>query len=134
MPEHLHNVRASWIAFGWFIAVALTALAILALTVVDLVRPDTPAEQVWVSISMVFGFALAGFVVGWRVNAAPILHGLGMALFSIVAWVGLNLVLGEPTGVTAWDTLDVGATLTLLLLQTAAAVIGARLGVRRART
>src|SRR5690606_14828161 len=122
--------RPGWIAFGWFIAVSLTALVLLALAAARLVEADTPVEGVWVSLSNVFGFALAGFLVGTRVNAAPTLHGIGIGLFSLVAWAGLNLFLGEPTGLTAWDTLDAGVVVALLLLQMVAAIVGARMGVR----
>lgn len=133
MHEHVRNLRPAWIGFGWFIGVALTSLALFALTVLDLVRPDTPAEQVWVSVALVFGFALAGYFVGTRVAAAPILHGVAMGLFSLVAWAGLNLLAGEPVGVTAWDSLDAGSAFSLLSMQIAAAVIGARFGVRSMR-
>jgi hypothetical protein len=56
-----------------------------------------------------------------------------MALVSVVVWLALNLLLGEPTGVTAWDTLPVGTALILLVLQAVAAVLGARAGVRWTR-
>ena len=134
MREDFRDIRPTWIAFGWFIGIALTAVAVFALTVADLMRPDTPAERMWISASLVGGFILAGFVVGARVLAAPILHGVGMGLFSLVAWVALNLFLGEPTGMTAWDAIDLPAAATLVFLQTAAAVIGTRLGTRRARS
>ena len=129
----MSDLRPSWIAFGWFIGAAFTALALLALTRFGFVRPDTDAEPLWVSLSLIAGFGLGGIFVGARVRAAPILHGLGIGLFSLLAWIGLNLFLGEPTGMTAWDTLRFSTTLWLLLLQTLASIAGVWLGVRWGR-
>jgi hypothetical protein len=130
MHEHFHNVRLSWVAFGWFIAVALTGLEIVALASLDLVRAGAPVEGAWVAIAIAVGFLISSFYMGTRVAAAPVLNGLLMALFSVVAWVALNLFLGEPTGVTAWDTLPLGSATVLLAIQAVASVLGARAGVR----
>lgn len=130
MHEHFHNVRLSWVAFGWFIAVALTGLEIVALASLDLVRAGAPVEGAWVAVAIAVGFLLSSFYMGTRVAAAPVLNGLLMALFSIVAWLALNLFLGEPTGVTAWDTLPLGSAIVLLAIQAVASVLGARAGVR----
>ncbi len=130
MHEHFHNVRLSWVAFGWFIAVALTGLEIVALASLDLVRAGAPVEGAWVAVAIAVGFLLSSFYMGTRVAAAPVLNGLLMALFSVVAWLALNLFLGEPTGVTAWDTLPLGSAIVLLAIQAVASVLGARAGVR----
>jgi hypothetical protein len=130
MHEHFHNVRLSWVAFGWFIAVALTGLEIVALASLDLVRAGAPVEGAWVAIAIAVGFLISSFYMGNRVAAAPVLNGLLMALFSVVAWVALNLFLGEPTGVTAWDTLPLGSAIVLLAIQAVASILGARAGVR----
>jgi hypothetical protein len=130
MHEHFHNVRLSWVAFGWFIAVALTGLEIVALASLDLVRAGAPVEGAWVAIAIAVGFLISSFYMGTRVAAAPVLNGLLMALFSVVAWVALNLFLGEPTGVTAWDTLPLGSAIVLLAIQAVASILGARAGVR----
>jgi hypothetical protein len=130
MHEHLHNVRLSWVAFGWFIAVALTGVEIVALASLDLVRAGAPVEGAWVAIAIAVGFLISSFYMGTRVAAAPVLNGLLMALFSVVAWVALNLFLGEPTGVTAWDTLPLGSAIVLLAIHAVASVLGARAGVR----
>jgi hypothetical protein len=130
MHEHLHNVRLSWVAFGWFIAVALTGLEIVVLASLDLVRAGAPVEGAWVAIAIAVGFLVSSFYMGTRVAAAPVVNGLLMALFSVVAWIALNLFLGEPTGVTAWDTLPLGSAIVLLAIQAVASVLGARAGVR----
>jgi hypothetical protein len=133
MPEHLRNLRLGWIGFGWFVAVALTALAVVALSALDLLRQDTASEGIWVAGAIAVGFAIAGFFVGTRVAAAPLLTGVAMGVFSIVAWLAVNLLLGEPTNSAAWDALRPRTALSLLVLQTAAAVLGTRAGVRWTR-
>jgi hypothetical protein len=130
MHEHFHNVRLSWVAFGWFIAVALTGVEIVALASLDLVRAGAPVEGAWVAIAIAVGFLISSFYMGTRVAAAPVLNGLLMALCSVVAWVALNLFFGEPTGVTAWDTLPLGSAIVLLAIQAVASILGARAGVR----
>jgi hypothetical protein len=133
MAESLREVRPTWVAFGWFIGFALAAVGVLALTAADLIRPDTDAENFWISVSLALGFGLAGFIVGVRVRAAPLLHGLGMGLFSLVVWLLLNLFVGEPTGSTAWSVMSFGSGFMLVVLHTAAAMIGVRMGVRWTR-
>lgn len=133
MHEHFRNLRLGWIAFGWFIAVSITSLLLLTLTAFGITGPDAAGEPLWVAASLLVGFLVTGFFVGTRVNAAPILHGVAIALFSLGAWVVVNLV-GEPFGQTSWGSLPAGAVAGLLALQGAAAVTGTRLGVRWMRT
>lgn len=133
MSESFRSLRPSWIAFGWFIAAALTAGILLGLTVAGILGEDAAGERVWVAVALALGFAVAGFYVGTRVNAAPILHGLGMGLFSLVVWLGLNLFLGEPTGGAAWNAIPRDAAGGLVFLLTSASVVGTRQGVRYAR-
>ncbi|MEX2583001.1 MAG: hypothetical protein WD766_06995 [Gemmatimonadota bacterium] len=134
MHEHIRNVNPSWIAFGWFIAAAVTALILLALASLGLVGEDPPGETLWVASALLVGFFTTGFFVGTRVAAAPILHGLGIGLFSIVAWLLINISVGGLVGETTWRSLDAITLGALLLLQTVAAVVGARMGVRWLRT
>src|SRR5688572_18054984 len=105
MREHLHNLNLPWIAFGWFIAVSVTSLILLALDAAGIAGADAPAESLWVAIALAVSFVAAGFLVGTRVAAAPWLNGIGMGLFSVVAWVAVNLLLGEPTGAATWRSL-----------------------------
>jgi hypothetical protein len=133
MTEHIRNIRLAWVGFGWFIAAALTGLFLVVLSALDLVRAGAPVEGAWVAIALAVAFLFSGFYVGTRIAAAPVLNGVAMALVSVVVWLALNLLLGEPTGVTAWDTLPGGTALTLLALQAVAAVLGARAGVRWTR-
>lgn len=133
MFESVRSLRPAWIGFGWFIAAALTSLLIFVLTVLDIIQPDAPTEGIGVALSLMVGFLLAGFFVGTRVNAAPVLHGIGMGLLSLVVWLVLNLFAGEGLGGSAWATVSAGVAVSLLALQTAAAIVGTRAGVRFAR-
>ena len=133
MFESVRSVRPGWIGFGWFIAVALTSLMIFVLTVLGFIQPDAPTEGMGVAITLMAGFLIAGFFVGTRVNAAPVLHGVGMGLLSVLVWLLLNLFVGEGFDSGAWDVVSTGVGASLLALQTAAAVVGTRAGVRFAR-
>lgn len=133
MFESVRSVRPTWIAFGWFIAVAVTSLLLFVLTVLDLLQPEAPTEGIGVAVSIMVGFLAAGFFVGTRVNAAPVLHGTAMGLLSVVAWLALNVFVGEAMGGAAWDSIPGGVAAALMALQIAAAVVGARAGVRFAR-
>jgi hypothetical protein len=123
-------MHPTWIAFGWFIAAALTSLFIIALEALGVVGNNAADEATWAALALFAGFLIAGYFVGARVARAPVIYGIAMGLFSVVAWLALNLVLGEPTGSTSWRSLDVGTTIGLLLLQAIAAVVGVWLGVR----
>jgi hypothetical protein len=133
MFESVRSVRPAWIGFGWFIAAALTSLLLFVLSVLGIIRPEAPTEGIGVAVSLLVGFFVAGFFTGTRVNAAPVLHGVGMGLFSLLVWFVLNLFADERFGGAAWDSIPAGIAVSLLGLQTAAAVVGARAGVRFAR-
>jgi hypothetical protein len=133
MHESLRSVRWSWIGFGWFIAVALTSLVLLALEAFGIIAVGAPGEALWVAIALVVGFLAVGLFVGTRVAAAPFLHGVGMGLFSLVAWFLVNLLVGEPMGQATWRSLEPLTLVGLLVLQTVAAVVGTRMGVRWVR-
>jgi hypothetical protein len=130
MTESIVRLRPSWIAFGWFIAAAITSLILLGMIGLGLISDDPQAEGTWVAFAFLLGFAGAGFFVGVRAGISPILHGVGMGLFSLVAFLLLNLLGGEPTGQTAWREIGAGTALWLILLQTVAAIVGTRAGVR----
>lgn len=128
--ERLQNLRPSWIAFGWFIAAAATAAVLFVLIASGVMGPaeDAPAE--WIAIASALGFGIGGYSAGARVGNAPILHGVAIGLFSLLAWVGVNLLFGEPTGATTWRNMSVGFTAGLLFLQMTCAAVGAWLGSR----
>jgi hypothetical protein len=134
MTDIFRDVRWSWIAFGWFIAAAIASLVLLALASVDIIGGDRPGEGIWVAQALLTGFFLSGFLVGTRAFNRPIFHGVGMGIFSLVAWLLVNLLLGEPTGETTWRALDLLTLAGLLLLQGVSAVLGAWVGARWTRS
>jgi len=129
--EHLRNLRPSWIAFGWFIAIAVASLVILGLAALGVVEPDAREEAIWVALALAIGFAAGGLLAGMRAGSAPVLHGVGIGLFSLVVWFLANLLLGEPADATAWRVMAPGTAAGLLLLQIVMASLGAWFGVRR---
>jgi MFS family permease len=131
--EHLSNVRPSWVAFGWFLSAAATGAAIIALLALGLLPWDGTSHSGWLLPAFFAGFFVGGWFTGLRTGAAPILHAVGIGLFSVVAWLAVNLVFGEPTRETDWNALPPALAAGLILLQIIAAALGARLGSREAR-
>ena len=129
MAERFGGLHLVWAAFGWLIAASLTALVLLGLTALG-VADDPGGQGSWVAVALLAGFGAGGFLVGYRHGLAPTLHGLVIGLFSVLVWVVVNLALGEPTGLEAWKVMSARSAATLLFIQTAAAVVGARVGVR----
>ena len=128
-------VRPSWIAFGWFIAAAVTALVLLGFYALGFASDEqtTASGDVWAGLGMIIGFFTGGFFAGARVGAAPVLHGVGIGAFSVVVWLLANLFFGEVAALSPWTALPLTATAMLLMLQTVAAVVGARAGIPFAR-
>lgn len=124
------SVRPSWIAFGWFIAAAMTAFLLLALGALGVVTDDTLSDAggVWTAIALFFGFLVGGFFAGARVGTAPVLHGIGIGLVSVLVWLLGNLLAGAVADFSAWAALPLATALLLISLQTVAAVLGARIG------
>lgn len=133
MSTLLPGLRPGWIPFGWFVCVALTSVVLFALIAVGLVDGDPEGGNASVAVALALGFLAGGLFVGTRVAAAPVLHGVAIGLFSVVAWLAANLLLGEATDHDTWRSLTASATAWLLLIQAVAAVVGCRVGVRWAR-
>lgn len=131
--EHLTNVQLSWVAFGWFVAFAVTSSLLLLMVASGMMTTSVTGEAVGVGAAVAVGWAVGGFITGFRTAAAPILHGAAMALFTFVAWFVVNLVLGGlTTGVAAWEGLPSRVAAFALLVQGAAAILGCWLGYRYA--
>lgn len=131
--EHLRNVQISWVAFGWFVALAVTSSLIMLLAGADLLDQGQAGEAFSVAVAVAVGWAVGGFIIGFKTAAAPILHGAAMAGFTFVAWFCLNLLLGGlTTGAAAWEHLTVRTAALALLVQGAAAITGCWLGYRYA--
>jgi ABC-type multidrug transport system permease subunit len=131
--EHLQNVRPSWVAFGWFIGAAMTAFLLFALIAVGLVDASGEGGSFWVLLALFAGYVAGGYLTGARVGLAPILHAVGIGLFSVVVWFLANLVFGEPLGADTWGGLAPEFTAGVVILQIFSAAVGARLGSRQTR-
>lgn len=129
--EHLRNVQPSWIAFGWFVALAVASGIILLLTAAGVLDTGEYGEPVGVVLAVCVGWIAGGFVTGFKTAAAPILHGAALALFTFLVWFVLNLAFGGlTTGAEAWERLSVRSAALALLVQGGAAVLGCWLGYR----
>lgn len=132
--EHLQNVRPGWVFFGWFASVCFVSLAVLALIALRILSPDATAGDLgWGMAAVALGFGAGGWLTGARVGAAPVLHGIAMGLVSLLVWFAANLLLGEALGATTWDDGTPGLYAGMLILQIAAAAVGASIGSRGAR-
>lgn len=130
--EHLTNVKTYWVASGWFISVAVASAILLFMEGVGLLGRSEVLDAVWISVAVAVGFGTGGFFVGFRVAAAPILHGGAMAGTTFVVWFLSNIAVGGvTTGVSAWEPLTRAAALALLV-QGGAAVLGCWIGYRYA--
>ncbi len=130
----MNRLNLGWVALGWLLAISITSFLVLALTAIGIVGGVPDDEGTGIGLAVAIGFLVAGFAVGLKLGAAPIVHGIAMGLFSIFAWFVLNLLLGEPTGATTWRSMEFGTFLGILALQIAAAVVGARTAVRWVRS
>jgi len=129
--EHLQNVSFVWVVLGWFVAVAATSIGVVALAAAGIMDTDgTPA--VWAVLCVAIGFWIGGYMTGTRDIEAPILHGIGIGLTSLLAWFLLNVVVALSAAEGQWVSLSPVTTAALLLLQMVAAVAGAWVADRRA--
>jgi energy-coupling factor transporter transmembrane protein EcfT len=130
--EHLENVRPSWVAFGWFIGVAVMSAILFGLIAVGFVPRSGEIPLGWVLLAVFVGFLAGGYLTGIRVRAAPILHGMGIGLFSVLFWFVANLIAGEALNSAEWQVPPASAA-GAVLFQIAAAAIGAHIATRAAR-
>ena len=131
--EHLQNVRPSSVLFGWLVSVAVVSLFGLVLAAAGLADPDESVIGLWGVFALAAGFFAGGLVTGARVGAAPILHGVGMGLVSLLVWFLANLSAGEALDATTWSAGSPAFYAGSLILQIAAAILGARYGSRQQR-
>lgn len=126
--EHLQNVHLGWVTAGWLIAAAVTSLVVIALAGLGVVASDAAAGTAWSVVAVVIGFYVGGMFTGFRSIDAPILHGIAIGIFSLVAWLIINVVVSVAFPIAGWSTLTPTGTAAALLLQMAAAVAGAWTG------
>jgi hypothetical protein len=125
--EHLQNVSIGRVVGGWLVAIAVTSLIVFVFLASGMGTSEGAANAVATAVAVMAGFAAGGFFTGFRAMRAPILHGAGIGILSVVAWALIN-------GIAAFrpDLLYRGVAPTvvagLMLGQLTAAVIGALLG------
>lgn len=128
--EHLQNVHFGWVVAGWLIAAAATSLVLIVLAGLGILGPEG-LGAFWSIVAVALGFWTGGLFTGFRSIDAPILHGVSIGVFSLIAWFALNvavvLFFRSPA---SWQGLPPALTATLLLLQMVAAVAGAWTGHR----
>lgn len=130
--EHLQNVHPVRVAAGWLVSVAVTSMVVFGFIVLGLMAGEGPRDTMWAVAAVAVGFLVGGWFTGMRTVEAPILHGIALGLTSLVAWALLNLV-ALPFGMEGWSRLTASAAVTVLLVQTVAAVVGCWMGTRSAR-
>lgn len=130
--EHLQNVRPVYVAAGWLIAIAVASFGLIILIALGLADPESIGAGPWVSIAMIAGFIAGGLFVGFRTGEAPILHGIGIGLMSILAWVIINSIVTLFFPDEDWASLSSIMTATIILVQIIGAVLGTRWGYRLA--
>ena len=119
-------------ALAWFIAVCVASAIVFIVLALGLVESDsTIAERLEMS-AIALGFFAGGLFAGLRAREAPILHGIGIALFSMVVWFVFNVLSTLLFPSSEWVALTPNFTLALMLVQIGAAVLGARWGYRTA--
>lgn len=130
--EHLQRVRIGVVALAWFIGVCVASAIVFVVVALDLVAADsTIADRVEMS-AIALGFFAAGMYAGLRAREAPILHGVFIALFSMVVWFVFNVLSALLSQDSEWTALTPNFTVGLMLIQVGAAVLGARWGYRAA--
>jgi hypothetical protein len=129
--EHLQNVEPGWVFFGWFIGAAVFSLLLMGMMVTGLVDEET-ATSAWMLIAVFLGYVGGGFVIGMRTGAAPILHAVGVGLFSLVFWLAANL-LASGLGAATWRSTAPEWVVGGILLQMIATGTGHHLASREAR-
>jgi hypothetical protein len=125
--EHLQNVTVARVTVGWLVAIAITSLVMLVLTAVGFSSSVVDTSW-WTLLAVGIGFFGGGLFAGMRALQAPVLHGIGIGLMSLVAWVVVNAVIFGISGSVEWEGLTPTLTLTLLLAQIVAATLGALIG------
>jgi hypothetical protein len=126
--EHLQNVRPVTVAAAWLIAVAVTSLIMLALIGLGFVHADSPGTRVAMA-ALALGFIAGGAFAGMRSAQAPILHGVAMGMFSLIASFVLGLLSQSLLSGSTWD-MSRDLTITALIVQIVSSIVGARLGYR----
>ena len=130
--EHLQNVKLSRVLSGWLVACAVSALSIFAITAMGWFDPDTGAGALWSGTAVLIGFWAGGYATGFRAMQAPVLHGVAIGLCTLLIWFALNLIATLFFPSAGWEALTPALAVGILLVQIAAAVVGALMGYNMA--
>jgi hypothetical protein len=130
--EHLNNVRASYVGWGWLVAIASASLFVLVFIALGVLDIESSTGGRWIAIAVTLGFFAGGAFVGFMVALAPILHGILIGLTSLVVWALVNGIVSAFFPEFTWNTLNGPLTVNVILVQMVGAVLGARLGYRYA--
>lgn len=128
--EHLQRVRFPLVATAWFVAVAVAALMFMAAVGLDLIDSDSALAARLQMATVAVGFFAGGLFAGLRAAEAPILHGIAIGLLTLAVWFVLNVLSAMLSPEFGWDALTPAFTISLVLIQIVAAVVGARTGYR----
>ena len=132
--EHLQNVHPLRVLGGWLVAVAASSAAVFGFIVIGFMDGSGgQGDTLGAVLAVGLGFLVGGLFTGWRTVEAPIIHGIGLGLTSLVVWAVLNLVVGTVFGSGDWSGLETSAALAVLLTQIVAAVAGCWFGTAQAR-
>lgn len=126
--EHLRNVHVGWVVAGWLVAVAVTSLLVVVAAGTGFMPSAAGISTGWSLVAVVVGFLVGGLFLGFRSIDAPILHGIAIGIFTLLAWFVINLVVVVFFPDAAWEALPPVLSAGLLLLQMVAAVLGAWAG------
>lgn len=131
--EHLQNVSIGAVVGGWLVAIAVTSLMVFVFEASGFdLRGDT-LDSFATLVGGSVGFAAGGFFTGFRARRAPVLHGVGIGLTSIVVWALVNVVAalaGQSYDPGLGTTLTVGILLVMIVASALGALIGYNLAVR----
>lgn len=126
--EHLQNVHLGWVAAGWLVAAAVTCAVFFVLTALDVVNPSVSLPVGWSVVAVAIGFYVGGLFMGFMSMEAPVLHGIAVGIFTLVAWFVLNVLAVLVFPDAGWSALPPATAAGLLLLQMVVAVAGAWTG------
>ncbi|MBX6363831.1 MAG: hypothetical protein IRZ00_08185, partial [Gemmatimonadetes bacterium] len=107
---------------------AVTCAVFFVLTALQLIAPSVTLPAGWAVLAVAIGFYVGGLFTGFKSLDAPILHGMAVGIFTLVAWFVLNLIVVLAFPAVGWAALTPATTAGLLLLQMAMAVAGAWTG------
>lgn len=128
--EHLQRVRISIVVAAWLVAIAVASLIIVSLLGLNVLDAESTAGTRASIGAVAIGFFVGGLFAGLRAREAPILHGAALGITSLIVWFVLNFLSAMLFNDVGWQALTPELTITLVLIQMVAAILGARYGYR----